>query len=72
MIKDEIVKQLDQLPFDLQKRVLDFAQALVISLPKGVSGKQLLRFSGTLTSEDAEAMSIAIETECEKVDLNEW
>jgi len=71
-IKQEIVRELDRLPIELQRRVLDFTQALVLSLPKGVPGKQLLRFAGILESEDAQAMTQAIEAGCEQVDVNEW
>lgn len=33
-IKDEIVEKLDHLPPELQRRVLDFTQTLVLSSPK--------------------------------------
>ena len=71
-IKQEIVKRLDYLPLELQRRVLDFTRALVLSQPKGVPGKQLLRFAGILEAEDAQAMTQAIEAGCERVDVNEW
>ncbi len=70
-IKQEIARRLDHLPLELQRRVLDFTQALVLSLPKGVSGKQLLRFAGVLKAEDAQVMTQAIEAGCEQVDTNE-
>ncbi len=65
-IKDEIVEQLDRLSPENQRRVLDFIQALVLSVPEGVPGKQLLRFSGILSSADAQAMTQAIEEGCER------
>lgn len=71
-IKQDIAKQLDHLPPELQRQVLDFAQALAKSFPKGVPGKQLLRFSGIMEAEDIQAMSQAIEASCERVDVNEW
>ena len=71
LIKQEIAEQLDHLPPELQRQVLDFARALTLSSPKGVPGKQLLQFAGTLTEEDAQAMMQAIETGCEQVDANE-
>jgi hypothetical protein len=64
-IKQETAKQLDHLPLESQRRVLDFTQALILSLPKGVSGKQLIRFAGILEAEDARAMAQAIEAGCE-------
>lgn len=68
----EIVRQLDQLPLELQRRVLEFAEALVLSQPKGTPGVQVLRFAGTITPDDAQAMLEAIEIGCEQVDLDAW
>ena len=51
---------------------LDFARALVVTCPKGVPGKHLLSFAGTIPAADLKAMGQAIEDSCEKVDLNEW
>jgi hypothetical protein len=68
-IKDNLIAQLDKLPYDLQLRVLDFVKALI---PKGVEGKNLLRFEGTIPTDDLQLMSKAIEENCEKVDISEW
>jgi hypothetical protein len=71
-IKEEIIEQLDKLPVGLQKRVLDFTQALILSMPRGLSGKDLIKFVGIISPEDAKAIEEAIEEDCEQVDLNEW
>ncbi len=71
-ITQQLNEQIVQLPLGLQQRVLDFAQALVISSPKGIPGKQLLRFAGTMDHDDIRAIEQAIEAGCEKVDVNEW
>ncbi len=71
-IKKEIVEQLDHLPLELQKQVLDFTRTLASSPPKGVPGKQLLSFAGILKPADAQAMTQAIEAGCEQVDADEW
>jgi hypothetical protein len=71
-IKQDVIRQLDQLPPELQRQVLDFAHALAVSAPKGVQGKRLLSFSGIMETEDIQAMSEAIEAGCERVDMNEW
>jgi len=68
-IKNDLVTQIAKLPHDLQLRVLDFAKAL---MPKGVQGKSLLQFEGTISSDDLQRMSKAIEQGCEKVDTSEW
>jgi hypothetical protein len=71
-IKEEIVEQLDKLPIGLQKRVLDFTQALILSMPKGLSGKDIKKFVGIISPEDAKAIEEAIEEGCEQVDINEF
>ncbi len=71
-IKQEIIEQLDKLPIGLQKRVLDFTQALVLSMPKGMSGRDLMKFVGIISPEDAKAMQKAIEEGCEQVNKDEW
>ena len=71
-VKKEIIDQVRQLDYEQQKRVLDFARALAITGPKGVSGKQLLSFAGSIPSDDLKAIERAIEAGCEKADLNEW
>jgi hypothetical protein len=35
-------------------------------------GKSLLRFSGIMEADDADAMTHTIEKGCEQVDINEW
>jgi len=67
-----IVRQLDGLAPDLQQRVLEFVNALALSQRKGPPGKQLLRFAGTISAEDAQAMLRAVAESCERVDADEW
>ncbi len=62
-VKDNLIAQIDKLPSDLQLRVLDYVKALI---PKGVKGKSLLRFEGSITANDLKLMSKAIEENCEK------
>jgi len=68
----EIIKRLDRLPFEIQIKILDLAEAAAPSPQKGVSGKKLLRFAGILKTDDVNEMTQAIENGCEKVDINEW
>ena len=70
-IREQLLKELEQLSPNLQRRVVDFAAALVQSVPKGTPGDQLLRFAGVLDPEDAREMIEAIEAGCERVDGNE-
>jgi hypothetical protein len=68
----ELLKQIDQLPSELQKQVLIFAKNLKSPTPRGTPGRELLRFAGTISKEDAQEMMKAIEEECEKIDYDEW
>ncbi len=72
LIADQVIAQLKTLPYDLQWRVLEFTRALALSTPHGVPGPQLLRFAGTIPTEEAQLMRDAIEQGCERVDANEW
>lgn len=68
-IKDDLMTEIEGLPPELLHLVLAFVRSLAV---KGVSGKSLLRFEGSIPSEDLEQMSRAIEEGCEKVDTSEW
>ena len=71
-IRDHILKRLDQLPVELQQRVLEFADALIASSPRGVPGRDLLACAGVLSKDDAREISEAIESGCEQVNPNDW
>jgi hypothetical protein len=71
-IIDKVIEELKDLPYELQWRVLEFARALTPSTPRGVPGRQLLRFAGTVSPDDAHLMREAIKQGCEHVDANEW
>jgi hypothetical protein len=66
-IVDRIMEQLQVMPYDLQRRVLEFTRALALSTLQGVPGKQLLRFAGTIPASDLRMMQQAIEQGCEKI-----
>jgi hypothetical protein len=75
MIQSELLSYLGQLPADEQARVVDFARTLAtspVSKQVGTPGKNLLRFAGTISHEDARQMIDAIEEGCEQIDANEW
>ena len=71
-IKKKLIEDLKKMPFDSQKKVQEFAHALLITQSKGRSGKEMMKFSGTLSNDDAGELKRIIENGCEKVDLNEW
>ena len=68
----QIMENTRDLPDDLQQQVLEYVHSLANSLQPGVKGQDLLRFGGTITGDDLQAMRQAIELGCEQVDVNEW
>lgn len=71
-IIDEVVEQLKVMPQHLQTQVLEFVRSLAKAELKGMPGKQLLRFAGSIPPDDLQLMREAIERDCERVDLDEW
>jgi hypothetical protein len=71
-IKKKLIEDLNNLPFDSQKKVQEFAHALLITQHRGKSGKEMIKFSGILTNDEAGELKQIIESGCEKVYLNEW
>jgi hypothetical protein len=69
-LAEQVLDQLQTLPTQQQRRVLDFARAL--ASPAGVPGKALAEFAGTIPSDDLKRMAQAIEEGCEQVDTNGW
>lgn len=72
LIMDKVIEQLKVLPYELQWRVLEFTRALAVSIPRGVPGRQLLRFAGVIPLDDLQLMRLAIEEGCERIDASEW
>jgi len=72
VLKRELDQQLEHLPLGEQRQVLDFAKALATARLRGVPGKTLLQFAGSIQADDLKTISKAIEDGCEKVDGHEW
>ncbi len=68
----DLLKQVEQLPPALQRKVVDFAHSLAQSMPQGTPARELLEFAGILNAEEAEAMMGAIERDCKRIDPNDW
>ena len=69
-LAQQILKEVDQLNSNQQREVLGFARSL--RLQGGRSGRDLLRFAGTIAATDLKEMSDAIEADCERVDPDAW
>ena len=70
--RQEIAKQVEQLPPLMQEQVLRFVTSLTAAEAVGEKGASLRKFSGSLDSVSAQRMSEAIERECEQVDTSQW
>ncbi len=71
-LEKELLEQLDKLAPVQQQQVLSFARSLVQTRPRGVPGRELLRFAGTILPDDLAAMAQAIEDGCEQINRDEW
>ncbi len=71
-VLNQIVEQVKALPDNLQHQVLDFARSLRSLTRHGTPGSHLLEFAGGISMADIAAMRDAIESDCERVDGNEW
>ena len=70
-IKQKIIERLDELSEGEQRKLIEFAEHLP-AITKGTPGRELLRFFGTIDSEDCRRMEAAIEAGCERVDPRDW
>lgn len=70
-IQNDLLKEVLQLPPQLQRKVVEYAHSLTEPVPRGISGDKLLRFAGTMTEEEANEMMEAVE-DCRRIDPNEW
>ena len=71
-MEEELHHQLNNLPLDQQRQVLDFARALSLAQPNGVPGSALLPFAGTIEPDDLLIMSQAADVDCEQISPQEW
>jgi hypothetical protein len=71
-IQSDLLREVEQLPPPLQRKVVDFAHSLAQPKTRGTPGRQLLQFAGILSPEEATAMMAAIEEDCERIDPTEW
>ena len=71
-LNSELNAELYKLPIEQWFQVLEFARTLTRAKVHGVKGQDLLRFAGTIESEDLATIAQTIEEGCEKVNLDEW
>ena len=71
-VKEQILNDLEQLSPDMQARAAQLVHGLVSAAPRGVPGRDLLRFAGAIDAESVREMEEAIEDGCERIDPEEW
>jgi hypothetical protein len=71
-LETEIRTYLHQLPLDQQRHVLEFVRAIVAAHVRGVPGRSLLHFAGTIDASDLATMAQAIEAGCEHIHGENW
>ncbi len=71
-LRQEIVRQLDVLPEDLQTQVLRFVESLTVRTVLGERGAALRRAAPSLDSDSPSEMIQAIEEGCEQVEAGGW
>lgn len=71
-VEKELRERLAALTPDQQREVLEYARALGEAPRRGVPGRSLLRFAGSIPADDLRAMAEAIEEGCERVDPRGW
>lgn len=69
-VAETIRECVERLPSADKVRVLEFARSL--ERRRGVPGRNLLKFAGTIDPEDLEVMKQAIEEGCERIEPDEW
>ncbi len=71
-VEKDVLEEIHKLAEEQQRRVLEFARSLAQSGPRGVPGRDLLPFAGTIDKDDLQEMTQAIDAGCERVDSHEW
>ena len=71
-VKDQILRDLDHLSPEQQRRAADLVHSLTTELARGTRGRDLLRFAGVLDEASAVEMRSAIEEGCERIDADGW
>ena len=72
-IKGQITKEIDVLPLNMQKKVLEFIKILrEPTVANGTPGNNLMKFAGIMTEEEADELAQIIEDGCERIDYNDW
>ena len=70
-VKDEIIDRLDGLTLSQLQGILKLVQSMTTDLPPAQPVENLLKYVGSITPDDLQAMAAAIEEECERIEPSE-
>ncbi len=71
-IKEQILRDLDRLSPEQQRKALQLVHSLVVPVMRGASIEDLIPLNGILDKESAQEMRAAIEEHCERIDPSDW
>lgn len=71
-VERQILGDLERLTPEEQLLAAASVRKILDAAPRGVRGQDLLVFAGTLDPAAACEMKSAIETDCERIESNEW
>jgi len=71
-VKEQILSDLERLSPEMQARAAQLVHGLIEAAPKGIPGRDLLRFAGAIDAESIREMEEAIEDGCERIDPEAW
>lgn len=71
-LEQEVAEQLSRLDDARQRQVLEFARSLAETALRGTPGSDLTRFSGAISRDDLDRITIEIQRGCEQVDTHGW
>jgi hypothetical protein len=71
-LQKELLSEFDKLSTEAQRQVAEFARQLAAAQPRRRAPDVLLRFTGSIDTQDLRQMEEAIREGCEKVDANGW
>ena len=71
-IKEQILRDLDRLSPEQQRKALQLVHNLVTPVMRGASIEDLIPLNGILDKESAQEMRAAIEEHCERIDPSDW
>ncbi len=68
----EVVEEMERLGPAEQQQMLEYVRSLAAVPVRGMPGRAMLRFAGSIPAADLDEIEAAIEEGCERVDPHAW